>query len=177
MKSTHKTDTHFYFIIQQLTFNKSFKCDCAGRKKKHGFSTFQKWQIWPKFPIVKTSWYRRNFNMKQGLYWSVSLVFVCVFVPKMFLAAFQTCSVDRPRTEVRVFWQQESSCNNKQVSTLGILILYRKHIKLLRHLNPIQSFNDFRLYLGVSVRFNMIPVNWFLQLCRSYVRNPRLLYF
>ena len=38
MKSSHKTDTHFYFIIQQLTLNKWFKCDCAGGKRKHGFS-------------------------------------------------------------------------------------------------------------------------------------------
>ena len=54
MKSSHKTDTHFYFIIQQLTLNKPFKCDCTGRKKNNGFSTSQKWQIWPNFTIVKT---------------------------------------------------------------------------------------------------------------------------
>ena len=54
MKSSHKTDTHLYFIIQQLTLNEPFKWDCTGRKKKHGFSTFQKWQIWPNFAIVKT---------------------------------------------------------------------------------------------------------------------------
>ena len=59
-----------------------------------------------------------------------------------------------------VFWHQQSTCN-KQVSTLGILIL-RKH-KLLRHLNPSQSCNGFRLYFGVSARFNMIPFNWFLR--------------
>ena len=40
MKSSHKTDTHFYFIIQQLTLNKPFKCDCVGRKKKHDFGSF-----------------------------------------------------------------------------------------------------------------------------------------
>ena len=92
MKSSHKTDTHFSFIIQQLTFNFPFKCDCAGRKKKHGFSTFQKWQIWPNFTVVKT----QLGHGRRTTYWSISFVVVCV---KIFLAAFQTRPVDRPKSE------------------------------------------------------------------------------
>ena len=51
-----------------------------------------------------------------------------------------------------------------------ILILYRKH-ELLRHLNPIQSCNSFRLYFGVSVRLNMIPFRLILvlSLCCMFV--------
>ena len=51
-----------------------------------------------------------------------------------------------------------------------ILILYRKH-ELLRHLNPIQSCNGFRLYFGVSVRLNMIPFRLILalSLCCMFV--------
>ena len=33
-----------YFIIQQLSLNKLFKCDCVGHKKKHGFGSFQSFQ-------------------------------------------------------------------------------------------------------------------------------------
>ena len=54
MKSSHKTNIDLCFIIQQLTLDKLFKCDCAGRKKKHGFGSFQKWQIWANFTIEKT---------------------------------------------------------------------------------------------------------------------------
>ena len=70
----------------------------------------------------------------------------------MFLAAFQTHPVER-RSEG--YFLTPGKRISKQVSTLGILILYRKH-KLLRHLNSSQSCNGFRLYFGVSVRFNMI---------------------
>ena len=41
MKSSHKTDIDLCFIIQQLTLDKLFKCDCAGRQKKRGFGSFQ----------------------------------------------------------------------------------------------------------------------------------------
>ena len=41
----------------------------VGRKKKHGFGSFQKWQIWPNFTIKKPQlvhgiwvWYRRCFK-------------------------------------------------------------------------------------------------------------------
>ena len=53
MKSSHKTNIDLCFIIQQLTLDKLFKCDCVGRKKKHGFGSFQKWQIWANFTIEK----------------------------------------------------------------------------------------------------------------------------
>ena len=54
MKSSHKANTDLYFIIQQLSSDKLFKCDCVGRKKKHDFGSLQKWQIWPNFTIEKT---------------------------------------------------------------------------------------------------------------------------
>ena len=54
MKSSHKTNKDLYFIIQQLYLDKLFKWDCVDRKKKHGFGSFQKWQIWPNFTIEKT---------------------------------------------------------------------------------------------------------------------------
>ena len=155
MKSRHKRDTHFYFIIQQLTLNKPFKCDCTGRKKKHGFSTFQKWQIWPNFTIVKT-------HLVHAIsVWNINCIKaypLLLFVLKYFWR-HSKCAPSRDQNLNGILTPQ-STCN-KQVSTLGILIL-RKH-KLLRHLNPSQSCNGFRLYFGVSVRFNMIPFNWFLR--------------
>ena len=57
MKSRHKENTDLYFIIQQLSLDKLFKCDCVGRKKKHDFGSFQKWQIWPNSTIEKNNWY------------------------------------------------------------------------------------------------------------------------
>ena len=57
MKSSHKENTDLYFIILQLSLDKLFKCDCVGRKKKHDFGSFQKWQIWPNFTIEKNNWY------------------------------------------------------------------------------------------------------------------------
>ena len=57
MKSSQKENTDFYFIIQQLSLDKLFKCDCVGRKKKHDFGSFQKWQIWPNSTIEKINWY------------------------------------------------------------------------------------------------------------------------
>ena len=44
---------------------------------------------------------------------------------------------------------------------------------LLRHLNPSQSCNGYRLYFGVLVRFNTIPFDWFL---RTVSRCKPLLY-
>ena len=38
MKLSHKTNIDVCFIIQQLTLDNLFKCDCAGHKKKHGFT-------------------------------------------------------------------------------------------------------------------------------------------
>ena len=156
MKSSHKTDTHFYCIIQQLTLNKPFKCDCTGCRKKHGFSTFQKWRIWPKFTIVKTQLAHEISVWNKNCIEAYPLLFFCV---KIFLAAFQTHPIER-RSEG--YFLTPGKRISKQVSTLGILILYRKH-KLLWHLNSSQSCNGFRLYFGVSVRFNMIPFNWFLR--------------
>ena len=57
MKSSHKENTDLYFIIQQLSLDKLFKCDCVGRKKKHDFGSFQNWQIWPNSTIEKNNWY------------------------------------------------------------------------------------------------------------------------
>ena len=57
MKSSHKENTDLYFIILQLSLDKLFKCDCVGRKKKHDFGSFQKWQIWPNFTIEKNNLY------------------------------------------------------------------------------------------------------------------------
>ena len=54
MKPSHKRNTDLYFLIQQLSLDKLFKFVCVGRKKKHGFGSFQKWQIWPNFTIEKT---------------------------------------------------------------------------------------------------------------------------
>ena len=157
MKSSHKTDTYFYFIIQQLTINKPFKCDCTCPKKKHGFSTFQKWQIWPNFTIVKTQlhWYTEFQYETRTVLKHILCCCLCENVSGGIPNAHR-----RETKTWRVFWHQESACN-KQVSTLGILILRKP--KLLRHLNPSQSCNGFRLYFGVSVRFNMIPFNWFLR--------------
>ena len=69
--------------------------------------------------------------------------------------------VERPKTE-GYFDTRKARVTSKFNSTLGILIFYRKHT-LLRHLNPSQSCNSFRLYFGVSVWFNMIPFNCFLR--------------
>ena len=77
------------------------------------------------------------------------------FFVEIFLAAFQMHPVER-RSEG--YFLTPGKRISKQVSTLGILILYWKH-KLLRHLNPSQTCNGFRLYFGVSGRFNMIPFN------------------
>ena len=41
MKLSHKTNIDVCFIIQQLTLDNLFKCDCAGHKKKHGFTSLQ----------------------------------------------------------------------------------------------------------------------------------------
>ena len=57
MKSSHKENTDLYFIILQLSLDKLFKRDCVGRKKKHDFGSFQKWQIRPNFTIEKNNWY------------------------------------------------------------------------------------------------------------------------
>ena len=156
MKSRHKTDTHFYFIIQQLTLNKPFKWDCTGRKKKHGLSTSQKWQIWPNFTIVKT-------QLVHGIsIWNKNCIEaypLLLFVLKYFWRQSK-CAPSRDQNLKGILTPGKRVCN-KQVSTLGILIL-RKH-KLLRHWNPSQSCNGFRLYFGVSARFNMIPFNWFLR--------------
>ena len=61
-------------------------------------------------------------------------------------------TVERPKPEG--YFDTRKARAKKQVSTLGILIPRK-----LRHLNPSQSCNGFRLYFGVSVRFNMIPFN------------------
>ena len=45
MKSNQKANTDLYSIIQQLSLDKLFKCDCVGRKKKQDFGSLQKWQI------------------------------------------------------------------------------------------------------------------------------------
>ena len=155
MKSSHKTDTHFYFIIQQLTLNEPFKWDCTGRKKKHGFSTFQKWQIWPNFTIVKT-------HLVHAIsVWNIN----CIKAYPLLLFV------------LKYFWRHSKCAPSRDQNLKGILtpgkrvqqasfdawnINAFKH-KLLRHLNPSQSCNGFRLYFGVSVRFNMIPFNWFLR--------------
>ena len=147
-----------YFKIQQWTFNKPFKCDCARRKKKHSFSTFQKWQIWPNLTIVKTQlvhgisiWNKIGNEAYPLLFFLFKIIY------------FWRHSKRAPSRDKiwRVFWHQEGACN-KKVSTLGILIIYSKH-KFLRHLNPSQSCNGFRLSFGVSGRFKMIPFNWFLR--------------
>ena len=57
MKSRHKANTDLYFLIQQLSSDKLFKCDRVARKKKHDFDSFQKWQIWPNSTIEKNNWY------------------------------------------------------------------------------------------------------------------------
>ena len=67
MKSSHKANTDLYFIIQQLSLDKLLKCGCVGRKKKHDFGSFQKWQIWPNFTIEKKTMDTWNFSMKQTL--------------------------------------------------------------------------------------------------------------
>ena len=53
MKSSHKTDIDLCFIIQQLTLDKLFKCDCAGRQKKHGFGSFQNGKFELTSPLKK----------------------------------------------------------------------------------------------------------------------------
>ena len=122
MKSSHKTDTHFYFIIQQLTLNKPFKWDCTGCKKKHGFSTFQTWQIWPNFTIVKT-------QLVHGIsIWNNNCIKaypLLLFVLKYFWR-HSKCAPSRDQNLKGIILTpgkgQESACN-KQVLTLGILIL------------------------------------------------------
>ena len=57
MESSHKANRDLYFIVQQFSLDKLFKCDYVGRKKKHDFGSFQKWQIWPNFTIEKNNWY------------------------------------------------------------------------------------------------------------------------
>ena len=155
MKSRHKRDTHFYFIIQQLTLNKPFKCDCTGRKKKHGFSTFQKWQIWPNFTIVKTQ------LVHEISIWNKN----CIEAYPLLLFV------------LKYFWQHSKCAPSRDQKLKGILTPGKRvqqasfnawninpsQPKLLRHLNPSQSCNGFRLYFGVSFRLNMIPFNWFLR--------------
>ena len=155
MKSSHKTDANVYSIIQQLTLNNPFKRDCTGRKKNHGFSTFQKWQIWPNFTIVKT-------QLVHGIsVWNKNCIEaypLLLFVLKYFWR-HSKCTPSRDQNLKGILTPgkrvQEASFK------LGILILRKP--KLLRHFNPSQSCNGFRLYFGVSVRFNMIPFNWFLR--------------
>ena len=124
MTSSNKTGTQFYFIIQQLTLNKPFKCDCAGCKKKHGFSTFKKWQIWSSnFTIVKT-------QLVHGIsIWNKNCIeayILCCFLCLNISGGIP--NAPRRETKIwRVFWHEESTCN-KQVSMLGILILYRKQV-------------------------------------------------
>ena len=155
MKSSHKTDTHYYFIIQQLTLNKPFKCDCTGRKKNHGFSTFQKWQIWPNFTIVKTQLVHRISVWNKNCIEAYPLL---LFVLKYFWR-HSKCTPSRDQNLKGILTPgkrvQQASFDAWNINPF-------KH-KLLRHLNPSQSCNGFRLYFGVSVRFNMIPFNWFLR--------------
>ena len=74
MKSSHKENTDLYFIIQQLSLDKLLKCDCVGRKKKHDFGSFQKWQIWPNFTIEKCTQVAEKDNAVK-FSWSVNINF------------------------------------------------------------------------------------------------------
>ena len=77
MKSSHKENTDLYFIILQLSLDKLFKCDCVGRKKKHDFACFQKWQIWPNFTIEKNNWYTESQHETNTILKHILCSFLC----------------------------------------------------------------------------------------------------
>ena len=68
-------------------------------------------------------------------------------------------TVERPKPEGYYFDTRKGSGKRVQEASFDAWNINPSKHKLLRHLNPSQSCNGFRLYFGVSVRFNMIPFN------------------
>ena len=77
MKSSHKANTDLYFIIQQLSLDKLFKCGRVGHKKKRDFGSFKKWQIWPKFIIEKNNWYVEFQHETNTILQHIVCCFLC----------------------------------------------------------------------------------------------------
>ena len=141
MKSSNKTDTHFYFIILQWTLNKPFKCDCASCKKNTVSALFKNGKFDLTSPSSKPTWhtefqYETRPVLKHRL--------CCFFV-------------------LKYSWRHSKRAPSRDQNLKGILTpgnfvqqvsfdawnINPLSQTLLRHLKPSQSCNGCRLYFGV----------------------------